>query len=75
MKDPYEEYLEAGVMPRNLEPCPHLIKKSAGDLYIYLCKLTERPSGRIKPCLKEYGEICETYNEILEEWRNENNSR
>ena len=50
------------------ERCPHLIGKRAGDESLYLCELTERPSGRIKPCLKEYGDSCETYIEILRKW-------
>ena len=49
--------------------CPHLRTKSAGDEAWYFCDLTERPSGRIKPCLKEYGDECEIYNEILKEER------
>ena len=67
MTDHYKEYMRVGVTPGNLERCPHLISKSRGDEADYFCELTERPSGRIKPCWKEYGDECETYNEILKE--------
>lgn len=71
-EDHYEEYMRAGVTPGNLEECPHLRKKQAGDSDIfYFCDLTEKPSGRIKPCLDQYGYGCEIYREILKEWENE----
>jgi len=38
-----------------LMKCPFLVK---GDK----CSETERPSGRIKTCPREYGEECEEYN-------------
>jgi len=47
--------------------CPHSISKRAGDETYYFCELTERPSGRIKPCLVEYGDKCEIWNELKEE--------
>lgn len=51
--------------------CPHIIRKQAGDESYDLCELTERPSGRIKPCLLIEGLECETWNEIQAEWKAE----
>ena len=51
------------------ERCPHIIRKSAGDESYDLCERTERPSGRIKPCLLESGDECETWEEIKREWQ------
>lgn len=53
------------------ERCPHIKRKSAGDEFYDLCEITERPSGRIKPCLLESGDSCEVWNEIQEEWAKE----
>ena len=49
------------------ERCPHVIRKRAGDETYDLCELTERPSGRIQPCLIEHGGECEIYNEWRED--------
>ena len=65
-KDGYEEYIEALD-----KKCPHIRTKSAGDESWDFCDLTERPSGRIKPCLLMSGDKCTEYNEILEEWAKE----
>ena len=46
------------------EECPFVIRKCEG---LYLCRETERPSGRIKRCLKEYGDECKTYEDWLKE--------
>lgn len=46
-------------MPRT--ECPELIKKAAGDEVYYFCNIVD------KPCLLEYGNSCETYNEFLKE--------
>ena len=54
------------------QECPHLRKKRCGDECFYYCEETERPSGRIQPCTDQYGWGCETYREILGEWRKEN---
>lgn len=48
--------------------CPFIIRKSAGDESYDLCEATERPSGRIKPCLLESGLECDIWNEIQAEW-------
>ena len=54
------------------ERCPHIIRKQAGDETYDLCELTERPSGRIQSCLIEHGLYeCETWKEIYNEWREE----
>lgn len=55
--------------------CPHIIRKFAGDESFDFCELTERPSGRIKPCLLGSGEECETWNEIWREWEAEEAER
>ncbi|KKL94508.1 hypothetical protein LCGC14_1863950 [marine sediment metagenome] len=52
--------------------CPHIIRKSAGDESWDFCELTEKPSGRIKGCLLESGDVCETWEEIQGEWENDN---
>ncbi len=60
--DHHEEYLLAGVAPRNLEPCPNLRKIPAGDEVYYFCNLNDHP------CLVEYGtDKCEEYEEYLKE--------
>ncbi len=51
--------------------CPHIRRKAAGDESWDFCDLTERSSGRIKPCLLAGGEKCSTWDEIQEEWRAE----
>jgi len=56
--DHYEEYLKAGVMPKNLEPCPERI---AGD--VDRCKFNE---GRVCE-LETYKGECKIYQEWLEE--------
>lgn len=58
-KDPYEEHLEAGVTPGNLEPCPERWAKYAD--YPDLCKLSSRV------CLCETSEPCTIYEEFLKE--------
>ena len=51
------------------ERCPELIVKRAGNEVAYFCRLSEKPLGIFRACLKEYGEDCDTYTEIIEEWR------
>ena len=49
--------------------CPHIIRKLAGDETYDICELTERPSGRVKPCLIEHGLYeCSIWDEIQKEW-------
>jgi len=43
------------------EKCPELVLRARG----YCCRVTERPSGRIQNCPKEYGGEC--YEEEKEE--------
>ncbi len=52
---------------RTEDRCPHIITKSAGDESYDCCELTERPSGRIKPCLLESSSECEIWEEIQKE--------
>ena len=47
--------------------CPELKKIRSGDEGYYYCRLTERPSGRIQNCPREYGQDCEEYDRIKEE--------
>jgi len=47
--------------------CPELRKLKAGDEAHYYCELTERPSGRIQGCPREYGYKCEEYKRIIKE--------
>ena len=64
--DIYEEYLLNGVLPRNLEPCPNLIKSRAGDEVYYFCDLNDHP------CDFEYhGNKCEEYEDFLRDLDNE----
>ena len=49
------------------ERCPELVTKSTGDEATYFCRLTEKFSGRIHPCHREYGEKCEEYDLIMRE--------
>jgi len=44
--------------------CPHLRVKNYGDEGMGFCELTERPSGRIQPCVLEGYDECEIWNEI-----------
>ena len=53
------------------ERCPHIRRKSVGDESWDFCDITERPSGRIKPCLLESGDICTEWEEIKKEWEME----
>ena len=46
------------------ERCPLLRAKAEG---LYYCEETERPSGRIQCCPREYGGECEEYNNITGE--------
>jgi len=55
----------------NLERCPNIRGKQLGGESFDYCELTERPSGRIKPCLLESGEKCEEWEEIKREWNEE----
>lgn len=48
--------------------CPLLVK---GDK----CEETERPSGRIKTCLRESGLECEEYNKIMKEWEEQDEDK
>jgi len=51
--------------------CPHIkSKRISEDEWWDYCELTERPSGRIKPCLLRSGE-CEVWEEIKKEWEDE----
>ncbi len=56
------------------ENCPHTIVKQAGDETYTYCGLTQRPSGRIKPCLLESGDGCGIFNEYLQEVKDEANN-
>ncbi len=58
-------------MVDNMGKCPYIITKYYGDESADFCEETERPSGRIKPCLLVSGEECETWNEIKDEWEEE----
>ena len=49
--------------------CPHIICKMDG--MVDLCELTEKPSGRIQPCVLMSGETCEIWEEIKREWAEE----
>jgi len=53
------------------ERCPHIKRRHIGDESWDFCELTERPSGRIKPCLLESSDECEIYGEFLMEVSNE----
>jgi len=53
------------------QECPHIRRKSAGDESWDFCEITERPSGRIKPCLLMSGDKCDEWEEIQREWENE----
>lgn len=48
--------------------CPHIktIK------YVDFCKESERPSGRIKPCLLMSNKTCEEWEQIKKEWEDDN---
>ena len=62
MTDHYEEHLRAGVMPGNLERCPHIIRKRVGDESYDICDL------KGKSCLIEHGLYeCETWEVIKRE--------
>jgi len=40
--------------------CPELVRND-------LCRLSEKPSGRIRRCQREYGYECEEYNRMVKE--------
>jgi len=63
MTDIHEQYLNAGVISRMFERCPHI--KPLGD--VDFCKLTERPSGRIRVCVRMSGKKCDYYDAWLRE--------
>ncbi len=50
-----------------MDRCPEMISKQDWDY----CKLTEKVSGRIHPCLLMSGDECETWEEIRKEWKEE----
>lgn len=47
--------------------CPHANPKGYCNESITLCMLSEKPSGRIHPCLLESGRECEIWEEIKRE--------
>ena len=47
--------------------CPHIRTLRGGDETRDFCRETEKPSGRIHPCLLVGGGECETWNEIKQE--------
>ena len=49
------------------DKCPHIRRVGEFDF----CELTERPSGRIHPCVLMSGETCEIWEEIKREWAEE----
>ena len=51
MTDIIEQLQQAHRILQHKEPCTELIKG-------YLCRVTEKPSGRIHPCPVEHGEEC-----------------
>jgi len=53
------------------QECPHIKRKCYGDESVDFCEITERPSGRIKPCLLRSNDECETWQEIQKEWEAE----
>jgi len=52
-----------------MDRCPHIITKCEGWDY---CELSEKPSGRIHPCMLQSGEECRIWEEIKREAENEN---
>ena len=50
-----------------MDKCPNITTRYG----VVCCKETERPSGRIKPCLLESGEECQEWNEIQKEWEDD----
>lgn len=42
--------------------CPHLMRKSAGDVTYSFCEIND------KPCLLDSGDKCDTWDEIKAEW-------
>jgi len=63
--------VEALMEERAKRRCPLIISKCYSP--VWYCGESERPSGRIKQCLLETGDECETWNKIQEEWDAETN--
>jgi len=47
--------------------CPHIRTRGGPDAAMDFCAETEKPSGRIHPCLLVSGEECEIWEEIKKE--------
>ena len=60
-----DEKIKGGL--NGVQECPHIKRKRAGDESWDFCELTERPSGRIKPCLLVSNGKCETWEKEREE--------
>jgi len=54
-----------------MDRCPHINSVGYDDESIDLCVLSEKPSGRIKPCLLVSGDGYEIWEEIQKEWAEE----
>lgn len=64
---------EAFALIGNINRCPYIKSKRAGDESQDFCKLSEKPSGRIHPCILVSGGKCEIWEDIkfikeIEEW-------
>ena len=57
--------VEALMEERAKRRCPLIISKCYSS--VWYCDETKRPSGRIKVCLLETGDECETWDEIQED--------
>ena len=51
--------------------CPYIRRKSCDDESYDFCEITERPSGRIKPCLLIHDDTCEMFEYMKKEWAEE----
>ena len=51
--------------------CPYIRRVGVGEYSRDYCELTEKPSGRIHPCILVSSETCEIWEEIKREWAEE----
>ena len=54
-----------------IKKCPFVRSVGNSEESMDMCKLTERPSGRIKVCLLVSGDTCEEWTEIQGEIKKE----
>ena len=62
-----EQRLQEKAVRKSKERCPLINSVGYDDESIDLCMLSEKPSGRISPCLLISGATCDIWDDIKQE--------